>query len=319
MTTATDVPATALERGRLAQVALFGSQALPPPAPSQHLDRALYGLMQPVLAGRLLIRHRPLLRAALVPAALLACFCAVLALLDPAGGRYGILRRFYEVFATLAPLPPILLARHYARLAATARNTLGLGPAEVCCDSMVASLRRAIFQVVLIAIAVVPAVLVLKLVPLAGDLLVKALVAGWALHWIVVETFDGARTLGPGETEADLAARAEAARRPWFVRAMERAAHRLPLGTSLLCWFARRCERLARPWREEIALVERHPALMTGFALATAALLATPVLNLLFRPIVLVAATHVLARLSAEGPPDDSAGEAPPAPPPSRP
>ena len=41
---------------------------------------------------------------------------------------------------------------------------------------------------------------------------------------------------------------------------------------------------------------------MAGFALATAALLAVPFLNLLFRPIVLVAATHVLGRLHAEEP-----------------
>ena len=36
---------------------------------------------------------------------------------------------------------------------------------------------------------------------------------------------------------------------------------------------------------------------MVGFALSTAALVATPVLNLLFRPIVLIGASHVLGRL----------------------
>jgi uncharacterized protein involved in cysteine biosynthesis len=65
----------------------------------------------------------------------------------------------------------------------------------------------------------------------------------------------------------------------------------------LLTRFARWCDRLARPWREEIAMVEQHPSLMIGFALATAALLATPVLNLLFRPIVLIGAAHVLGRI----------------------
>ena len=35
---------------------------------------------------------------------------------------------------------------------------------------------------------------------------------------------------------------------------------------------------------------------MIGFALSTAALVATPVLNLLFRPIVLIGAAHVLGR-----------------------
>jgi hypothetical protein len=47
------------------------------------------------------------------------------------------------------------------------------------------------------------------------------------------------------------------------------------------------------------ALVEDHPALMLGFALSTAAVLATPVLNLAFRPIVIVGASHVLGQLEA--------------------
>jgi hypothetical protein len=114
-----------------------------------------------------------------------------------------------------------------------------------------------------------------------------------------------------------LAGQSHVAPRPWFVRVMERAADRLPLGKSLLRWFARRCERLARPWREEIAVVERHPTLMTGFALATAALLATPILNLLFRPMLLVAASHVLGRLQLEETAASTAGRPPlPAPPP---
>ena len=60
---------------------------------------------------------------------------------------------------------------------------------------------------------------------------------------------------------------------------------------------ARLCDRLSLPWREEIALVEEHPGMMLGFALSTAALLAVPVLNLAFRPIVIIGATHVLGQL----------------------
>jgi uncharacterized protein involved in cysteine biosynthesis len=55
------------------------------------------------------------------------------------------------------------------------------------------------------------------------------------------------------------------------------------------------------PWREEIALVEQHPALMIGFALSTAIILAVPILNLVFRPIVIVGATHVLGQLEIAG------------------
>ena len=94
---------------------------------------------------------------------------------------------------------------------------------------------------------------------------------------------------------------------PWYVRWLFHAADRAPVAGRLVRRFARLCDRLSLPWREEIALVEDHPALMIGFALSTAALLAVPVLNLAFRPIVIVGASHVLGQLegaaSAEDPP----------------
>ena len=77
------------------------------------------------------------------------------------------------------------------------------------------------------------------------------------------------------------------------------AADRVPIGSRLVRRFARMCDRLSLPWREEIALVEDHPVMMLGFALSTAALLAVPVLNLAFRPIVIVGASHVLGQLEA--------------------
>ncbi len=97
-------------------------------------------------------------------------------------------------------------------------------------------------------------------------------------------------------------------RAPWFVRALSRAAARLPVGGWPARRFARFCDRLARPWREDIAVVEGHPLLVLGFGVATAALLATPVLNLFFRPIVLVGAVHVLGHFALEGPAQDVAG-----------
>jgi hypothetical protein len=130
-----------------------------------------------------------------------------------------------------------------------------------------------------------------------GGLAIKILGALWALHWIVVDAFDSTRTLAPGQTLADLDALADAMPRPWFVRLLEAAAAKLPVVGGMLRWFAGRCDRLARPFREEIALAEAHPSLMVGFALSTAALLATPVLQLLFRPIVLIGAAHVNGRL----------------------
>ena len=62
--------------------------------------------------------------------------------------------------------------------------------------------------------------------------------------------------------------------------------------------FGRLLVRLSRPWVEEVALVARHPSLAVGFGLATAALLAVPVANLLLRPAILVGAVHLRAQLA---------------------
>ncbi|HKA86810.1 MAG TPA: hypothetical protein VKE22_04055 [Haliangiales bacterium] len=270
-------------------------------APPAHSGgRFAYGLVQPVVGARVLLGDRALLRAALVPAALLAAVCAAVALAHARSETAGeMLRTFYTTFAVLAPVPSVLLAHHYARLAVLARHKLGFSPAEPCLEPLGRMLARAVAQTILIAVAVAPPVAVLRLVPGVGHALVKVVAAGWALHWIVVDAFDSARFLRPGQTLADLDAHAETIRPPWYVRALRGAAARAPLGRRVLAKFADACDRLSKPWREEIALVEDHPSLMLGFALSTAALLALPVVNLLFRPIVLVAAAHVLGQLEA--------------------
>ena len=280
------------------------SVATPTAPPDAHADRAVYGLMQPLLGARMLFRDGELMRAALVPAALLATFCACVALLDPVSWTpWGIVRRFYQVFAFLAPLPSVFLDRHYARLAAVARNKFGFGPVDPCIEGIGRSIRRALKQFILVAIGLLPLTIALHFVPLLGPVVSRVAVAVWALHWIVVDAFDSARVLQPGQTIADLDALAEKARPPWFVRLLVQA-EPWPVVGGMLARFGRWCDRLARPWREEIALVEEHPSLMVGFALSTAALVATPVLNLLFRPIVLIGAAHVLGRLETHSAPE---------------
>jgi hypothetical protein len=250
----------------------------------------------------MLATRRDLLWAALIPAALLAAFCAVAAVLE--SGRGNFLHRFYTTFAVLAPLPSIVLAAHYARLAASARHALGFPHAEPCIEPLGRILRRAVKQAILIALAVAPISALLQLIPGLGWLLVRTVAAGWALHWVVVEAFDSARVLHPGETLAELDAAAERVRPPWYVRWLLDAADRLPIGGRLVRRFARLCDRLSLPWREEIALVEDQPSMMLGFALSTAALLAIPILNLAFRPIVIIAAVHVLGQLEAPASPE---------------
>jgi hypothetical protein len=268
----------------------------PRPPPVAGFDRVVYGLTQPLLGLRMLATHRDLLRAALVPAVLLAAFCAVVAVLGDGG---DVLHRFYTTFAVLAPLPTIVLAGHYARLAARARQVFDFAPAEPCIEPLRRVLGRAVKQAILIALALAPVSWLLHLVPGFGWLLVQAAAAVWALHWVVVEAFDSARVLRPGETLADLDAAAQHVRQPWYVRGLLDAAARAPIGGRFLRRFAGICDRLSLPWREEIALVEDHPALMLGFALSTAAVLAIPILNLAFRPIVIIGASHVLGRIEA--------------------
>jgi hypothetical protein len=272
-----------------------------PSAPPEgaHADRFAYGLFQPLLALRLLLAHADLLRAALIPAAGLAVLCLLYA--EVADARhFG--RAFFSAFAVLAPVPSILFAQHYSRLAAAAHARLGLGERRALDEGLFRALRRAAGQMVLIAIGIAPFTAMLRLVPLGGATAVKAVAAAWALYWVVFDAFDSARTLAPGETLADVDRRNLEARPPWFVRLLRAASQRLPaplrgLGGA----FAALCDRLARPLREELALGERHPTAILGFALTTALLLATPVLNLLFRPIVIIAAVHLGARLHPDG------------------
>jgi len=85
------------------------------------------------------------------------------------------------------------------------------------------------------------------------------------------------------------------------VRLLRRGAARLPriLGGPIRL-FARLCDKLALDSRGEIALMESNRAVSVGFSLSTAALLATPVLNLLFRPIIIAGSSHLLAQIEKD-------------------
>jgi hypothetical protein len=283
-------PAGALREA--APVALASS--VPPPA-DRHLRRVAYGLAQPLVGARAMVSDRQLLVAALIPVALLAGFCGLWTLTELGHGPRAALRTFYRTFALLAPLPSVLMASHYARMVVRARRCFAFADAAPRREPIFRALGRAVAQAILIAVAILPATVLLGFIPRVGHDLVRAAAAVWALHWIVVDAFDASRVDGPESPPR---------RAPWFARALDGAAIHLPLAGGLLRRFARLCGRLARPWHEELAVVEEHPTLVLGFALTTAALLATPVLNLFFRPIVIIGAVHVLGRL--EGSPEKS-------------
>ncbi|MFL5388206.1 MAG: hypothetical protein ACJ79C_05730, partial [Myxococcales bacterium] len=242
----------------------------------------------------------------LVPAAWLAAFCAVCALVSPAEGPIwmGRLKTFYRTFAVLAPVPSIIFAKHYARLAAQVRWKLGFGACGPREYPLFTSARRAVQQAIVIAIGLAPLAIVWHLIPFLGQWISKLVFGAWAVHWVVVDAYDDARVLLPGETVKSAEETDRRAPSPWFVRAFLHGADKIPFRpvAGLLRKFARFCDRLALPWRGEFALMEGQPFISTGFALMTATLLAVPVMNLLFRPIILVASSHLLGHLEAEDP-----------------
>ncbi|MFL5390641.1 MAG: hypothetical protein ACJ79C_18075, partial [Myxococcales bacterium] len=62
----------------------FSREMQRPPVNADPMVSALYGAAQPVLGARILLRDPELLKEGLVPAAWLAAFCAVCALVSPA-------------------------------------------------------------------------------------------------------------------------------------------------------------------------------------------------------------------------------------------
>ena len=186
----------------------------------------------------------------------------------------------------------ILFGKTYRNLAAAAREPLGLTPRRPAHPKLLTSIGDAIRQSLLLALALVPVYLVVHLLeglfdePTLLVLFAWAIGAVWALYWIVVEALDNGHTAaGPDEDED--AAQA-AAPDPWFVRMYELGA---------LKRFAALMRRLSRPWRRELQLVTERPALALGFGLGIAALLAVPLMALVFRPAAVVGAVHLLGRV----------------------
>jgi len=169
--------------------------------------------------------------------------------------------------------------------------------------------------VVAVAVAIVPLSFAVHLLPWIGAKVTQALLLMWALHWIVVEALDD----GCVDAEAAPAGAGKSSELPpehwvpWFLWPMHKLAQLLPglLGAPLR-FLVRQLRWLCAPWHKEITLVEQNLPVMLGFATTTAALLCTPVLNLVFRPITVVAAVRLIghlrlghkAKLAAAAPPD---------------
>ncbi|HYY51380.1 MAG TPA: hypothetical protein VE755_00840 [Myxococcales bacterium] len=270
--------------------------------PVGNTEQALYGFAQPILGVRVLLSDGELLKEALYPAGLLAAACALYASFGSDGvGWMSWFKCFYKAFAALAPLPSFFFANHYARLAAMIRWRMGFGacgPREMPWGMLAGRMIR---QALIVVIGVAPLLALAKLLPAIGDFISAAVLAIWSLHWVVADAFDDAQICLPGESVKESLRRDREAQEPWFVRFLKRAAAHLPgiLGGPIRL-FARLCDKLALDSRGEIALMESNRAVSVGFGLSTAAVLATPVLNLLFRPIIIAGSSHLLGQIEKD-------------------
>lgn len=291
----------------------------PSPLPPRHDPRRRfwYGLQQPLLGLRLLLRDRDMMGSALAPTMFVALVCAIAAttslrVIDEAAwwslGNTPLTRviafiaAFFTTFAALAPIPPFLFARHYARVAARARDRLGLGPRLPYLKPITQSIGETVAQSLVIAIGFAPVTLLLASIPTVGGAFAFIAQVVWTMQWMVVESFDNARTLAPHETVKDvLAAERGHEHKPWFARPFARVTH--PGARKLLfplLAFVRLVERLARGWGPELRVVERDPALSAGFGAGVFVLLVIPGINLLFRPALVIAAAHLRGQLELE-------------------
>lgn len=258
------------------------------------LAQFVYGLAQPLLGVRLLLREPALRGRAVVPVLVVLGVCVAATVLagQRPGAPFDRVSTFFLTLVAVASMPPVLFANGFSRLAVATRDRLGLGPRRPHLRSLGELLREVVQQAIVLAIGLLPLLILAEAVPVLGGVLAWILGALWTLHWIVVEAFDAARTLPVGEgVDAD-----EPGAAPWFARI-----YNVGGGDRVrpLRWFARLVTRLGARWRGEVALIEAHPWLAAGFSLGAAVLLALPGVNLLFRPVIVVAAAHVHGRLDA--------------------
>jgi hypothetical protein len=293
-----------------------GYSRVQPPPHGSPAEQVLYGVAQPVLGARILLADPSLMQEALYPGAILAIVCAIFASFKANGepGDWVWFKEFYTAFAYLAPLPSVIFANHYARIAAMIRWRLGFGacgPREMPLGMLLGRLAR---QAAIVAIGAAPFIWVVhQFVPILGPLIAWAAAGVWGLHWIVADAFDDAQVCLPGESLKQSIDRDRQAPSPWFIRWINTGGEHLTIfsrkvpvlgglmrvAAGLMKRFARFCDKLALDSRGEIEIMEKNRFVSLGFGISTAALLSLPVVNLLFRPIILAAASHLVGQVEA--------------------
>jgi len=286
------------------------------------------GLLEPWAGLGWLVRDRQLLALGLRPALVVGALVAgglALGWVDPGeqlagcglspGGSprsaFEWIAAFALAMSAFAAVPPFVFHNTYARLAALGHARMGFGPRTAFHRGLATRVWEMTLQGLIIATAFAAISVPLSLLPGGVGVPVSlALGSLWALHWVVVEALDNARTLPEGADPRSIAddERDRAAGPPWFGRLLAVDPQRRlgPLFAPVrMC--GRLSTRWSRRWHEELRLVERHPWTAAGFGLATAGLLAVPLVNVLFRPAIVLAATRLRARL--EGADPDARGD----------
>jgi hypothetical protein len=286
------------------RVRVHAAEPSPPPPPeTKALEEVLWGLAQPGLGLRLLLRESDLMARAILPVVLYLLICAVVVFVSGAEGPWGYATAYYATLVGAAPLSPVLFTRSYAKLAAEARPYLGHAIHPPYLRSYGQALVETVVQLFVLGVGIAPVVALVAWMPLVGQVFGLALSSLWTLHWIVVEAFDSARTLPPGEDADSLEQRHALLDPPWYAgAALTRLRSPFDRWTSPLRWWGRLLARLGQRWRGEVAMVEDRPWIAVGFGAGAAVLLAIPVVNLLFRPAVVIAASHVLGHLEPREP-----------------
>lgn len=300
-------PSGTTVRDAIAYVRAHMHESTEPPARAHRRARFLWGLAQPLLGMRVMLHDKTMLGDALLPVFTIAMLCVIAGFAAGEGidGRWtstwtGIVA-FFAAFIALAPVPPFLFARHYARMAARARGMFGLGPRDPWLEPIGVSLWKTIAQSIIIAVGVFPITLVLGLL-VVGAPIALAVQGTWTLHWMVVEALDNGRSLEPGDTVEQVSRVEDALRHdPWYHRWVHHVTHKT--ASTLLApmrMLAEVIRALGRPWSFETRIVESDRALCMGFGLGVVALLAVPGLNLFFRPALVIGAAHLRGRLEGE-------------------
>jgi Etoposide-induced protein 2.4 (EI24) len=266
------------------------------PLPAEPRAQIVWGATQLLVGVRLLLAHRRLWGRAVLPVVVLLLVAAAVGFASWNDGLTVAAKRSYAFLLGAGAAPAFVFANSYARFAADAHELLGFGKAE----PHLTTLRQRISQVVRFALVTVvpmlPFLILAKRIPGVGKQLAFALSGLWTLYFTVVEQLDNARIRRPVAERETLVV-------PWFVAWTHAEILPRPV-RAVTSRFGRFCARLARPWVEEIALTRRHPAPSLGLGGAVGVLLLVPILNVLVRPIAIVAGVHLRARTEGTAEPE---------------